>query len=33
VKLTSEMDSLVNSLQNDTSHIEIGQGVTEILNF
>jgi len=33
VKLTSEMDSLVNSLQNDTSHIEIGQGVTEISKF
>jgi len=24
VKLSSEMDSLISSLQNDTSHIEIG---------
>jgi len=24
------MDSWVNSLQSDTSHIEIGQGITEI---
>jgi len=29
-KLTSEMDSLVNFLQNDTSHIEFDQGVTEV---
>jgi len=33
VKLTSEMNSWVNSLQNDTSHIEFGEGVTEISKF
>jgi len=32
-KLTPEMDSLVNSLQNDTSHIEFGQGVIKISSF